>query len=231
MHVDGSDWHTHGSMVARDSLLGPLYLVFQEVLDPDEPAVASLLNFHAELMTERNVVFSQPYYSRHPWIHLMRGETKPFLKAYYNTMASLADRETYTFWEHYFRASAHKTHEEAWFLMETRWMLYFEQGTTLHLLRGIPRSYMETGKRILLEKVQSYFGPVTLRVSSEVGQGRIRATVKCDSPRRPATVELRLPHPAGTKAERVEGGIYDSASEAVTIEPFTGKAEVLLHFS
>ena len=46
-------------------------------------------------------------------IHLRRGEVKPFLKAYYNAVASLADRQTYTFWEHYFHASPHKTHEEA----------------------------------------------------------------------------------------------------------------------
>ena len=34
LHIDGTAWHTHGSMVARDSLLGPLYLVYQEILDP-----------------------------------------------------------------------------------------------------------------------------------------------------------------------------------------------------
>ena len=230
LHIDGSAWHTHGSMVARDSLLGPLYLVFQEVLDPEEAAVGFLLDFHAELMTERNVVFSQPYYSRHPWIHLMRGESKPFLKAYYNTMASLADRETYTFWEHYFRASAHKTHEEAWFLMETRWMLYLERGSTLHLLRGIPRRYLEDGKKIELDKVATYFGPLTLNVNSALEGGRIDAKIVCDSDRRPARVELRLPHPQGAKATRVEGGSYDSKTETVVIEPFTGSASVTLLF-
>jgi hypothetical protein len=49
---------------------------------------------------------------------------KPFLKTYYNPFSALADRETYTFWEHLYKVSVHKTHEEAWFLMETRWMLY-----------------------------------------------------------------------------------------------------------
>ncbi|HEX4427539.1 MAG TPA: hypothetical protein VH079_19210, partial [Terriglobales bacterium] len=206
LHIDGSAWHTHGSMVARDSLLGPLYLVYQEILDPAEVSVSFLLDFHSELMTDRNVVFSQPYYSRHPWIHLMRGETKAFLKAYYNTMASLADRETYTFWEHYFRASAHKTHEEAWFLMETRWMLYLESGQTLHLLAGIPRDYMQHGKRIVLKNVASYFGPLSLTVSSRTGDGNIEAHVECSSERRPERVELRMPHPAGLKAKQVNGG-------------------------
>jgi len=217
-------------MVARDSLLGPLYLVFQEVLDPAEPCVGFLLDSHAELMTERNVVFSQPYYSRHPWIHLMRGESKQFLKAYYNTMASLADRETYTFWEHYFRASAHKTHEEAWFLMETRWMLYFERGSALHLLTGIPRQYLADGKKIELDNVATYFGPLTLNVTSAVNEGRVRAKIVCNSERRPSRVELRLPHPEGARAKHVEGGAYDGKAEKVIIEPFSGAADVTLLF-
>ncbi|MBC7367652.1 MAG: hypothetical protein H7343_12725 [Undibacterium sp.] len=28
LHADGGRWFTHGSMTSRDSLLGPLYLVF-----------------------------------------------------------------------------------------------------------------------------------------------------------------------------------------------------------
>ena len=58
-------------------------------------------------------------------------------------MAGLADRETYTFWEHYFHASPHKTHEEGWFLMQTRWMLWLEDGDTLKLLPGVPRAWLE----------------------------------------------------------------------------------------
>ncbi|MGH9511393.1 MAG: hypothetical protein ACRD2U_04585 [Terriglobales bacterium] len=230
LHLDHDEWHTHGSMVARDSLLGPLYLVFQEVLDPSEPCVAFLLDFHAELMTERNVAFSQPYYSRHPWVHLMRGETKAFLKAYYNTMASIADRETYTFWEHYFHASAHKTHEEAWFLMETRWMLYLERGSALHLLTGIPRQFLENGQKIELEQVASYFGSLTLKVVSKLKERMICAMVLCNSDRRPSKVLLRLPHPTGIKATRAEGGVYNPLNETVLIEPFFGSADVRLHF-
>ncbi len=88
------------------------------------------------------------------------GMVKPFLKTYYNTFSALADRETYTFWEHLYHASPHKTHEEAWFLMETRWMLYMEDGSTLRLLNTIPREWMEDGKTIELNDVQSYFGPL-----------------------------------------------------------------------
>lgn len=230
LYADGGKWFTHGSMVSRDSLLGPIYLIFQEVLEPDENASTFLLNFHNDLMTTRNVAFSQPYYSRHPISHLRRGEVKAFLKSYYNTMSGLADRETYTFWEHYFGASPHKTHEEGWFLMDTRWMLYMERGAGIDLLPGIPRAYLENGKKIELEKVATYFGPLSLRVDSMLDQGRVRAAVDCPGDRRPAFVEVRLPHPQGRKAVRVKGGKYNPETERVRVEPFSGRAEITLDF-
>lgn len=228
--ADGGKWFTHGSELVRDSLLGPLYLVFQEVLDPEEQATDFLLSFHSELMTERNVAFSQPYYSRHPVIHLRRGEVKPFLKDYYNAVASLADRETYTFWEHYFHASPHKTHEEAWFLMQTRWMLYMEHGDALKLLPGVPRSYFEDGKQIEIKNASSYFGPVSLHADSKLSEGRIVATMECPLDRGLKRVEVRLPHPQGRRPTSVTGGKYSPDTETVTVEPFGGHAEVVLRF-
>ena len=133
--------------------------MFQEVIDPDEPAAKRLLNYHTDNYYLRNAAFSQPYYSRHAWVELERGRVKPFLKTYYNTFAGLADRETYTFWEHYYHVSPHKTHEEGWFLMQTRWMLWMEKEDTLNLLPGIPRAWFEEGKRIELENIATYFGP------------------------------------------------------------------------
>ena len=178
----------------------------------------------------RNVAFSQPYYSRHPEAHLRRGEVKAFLKAYYNLFAGLADRETYTFWEHYFRASPHKTHEEGWFLMQTRWMLYLEDGRTLRLLPGVPRAWLEDGKGIDLQNVASYFGPLSLRVESRVADRRITARVTCQADRRPGTVVLRLPHPQGRKAVAAAGGRYDAETETVCVDDFQGVAEVEVRF-
>ncbi|MCC6362315.1 MAG: hypothetical protein IT165_02255 [Bryobacterales bacterium] len=230
LFADGGNWFTHGAMVSRDSLLGPVYLIFQEVLEPNEDASTFLLNFHNDLMTTRNVAFSQPYYSRHPISHLRRGEVKAFLKAYYNTLSSLADRQTYTFWEHYFGASPHKTHEEGWFLMDSRWMLYMERGAGIDLLPGIPRAYLGNGKRIELNKVATYFGPLSLRVDSDLDRGRIQATVDCPGDRKPAFVDVRLPHPQGRKATRVEGGKYNPETERVRVEPFTGRADIAVTF-
>jgi hypothetical protein len=182
----------------------------------------------AELTLLSNAGYSQPYYCRHDWVQLKLGLVKPFLKTYYNTFASLADRQTYTFNEHYFYASPHKTHEEAWFLMETRWMLWMEEGRTLKLLSGIPRAWLAPGKSIEIDRATSYFGPFSLRVDSQKEDGAIVAKVQCDSPRRPAAVEIRLPHPDHRLPARVTGGRYQESTESVRIEPFTGQAEVRL---
>jgi hypothetical protein len=230
LHADGGSWFTHAAMTARDSLLGPLYLVFQEVIGPHEPLAAELLQTHSELMTRDNVVFSQPYYSRHPWLHLQRSETKAFLQAWYATVAAIADRSTYTFTEHFFPASPHKTHEEAWFLMETRWMLYLENGDTLRLLTGIPRAYLQPGANIAVDKAASYFGPLSFNVSVSADGQEIKAVVACPGARRPHTLELRIPHPSGRPPVQVAGGTWVNDSETVRVADFTGQTEVVMRY-
>ncbi len=217
---------SHGTFTVPDELLGPMYLVFCEVIDVHEPAAKILMNYQSELFLQNNVAFSQPYYSRHDWMQAKLGLVKPFLKTYYNAFSALADRETYTFWEHLFHATSHKTHEEAWFLMETRWMLYLEDGTTLRLLSTIPRNWMADGKTIQLTNVQTYFGPLSLEVKSAVNKGYITATIECHSGREPNTVTIRLPHPQGKKVVKVTGGAYDRNTETVTIKAFKGKAVI-----
>lgn len=223
-------WFTHGAVTLRDSLLGPLWLVFQEVLDPDEQVTTDLLAYHADLFFHDNSAFSQPYYSPHPLVHLRRGEVKAFLSAYYTMVASLADPETYSFWEHYFHASPHKTHEEAWFLMQTRWMLYLERGDELRLLPGIPRAWLAAGERLRLSRVRSYFGSVDLNVEVDASGDRMSVRVACDADRAPSKLVIRLPHPTGRKAVRTTAGSYDAATECVTVEPVNGDASLEITF-
>ncbi|MHA6482757.1 glucosidase family protein [Paenibacillus sp. strain BS8-2] len=221
---------THGTFVARDSILGPLHLLFHEVIDVNERAADFMLSYHNELMYTQNVGFSQPYYCIHPWAHIKRGEVKAFLKAYYNSFAGLADRETYTFWEHYYQVSPHKTHEEAWFLMQSRWMLYMEEGDQLQLLPAIPRKWLEQDKEISLNNVNSYFGKFSLTVKSDVRNGVISAKFICEADRKPSSIKLRLPHPSGKKGGRVIGGEYKAEEEAVIVDLRDCTAEIMLYF-
>ena len=65
-----------------------MYLVFCEVIEPDEPAARMLLDYHSELMFQENSAFSQPYYSRHNWYQAKTDMVKPFLSTYYHTVAT-----------------------------------------------------------------------------------------------------------------------------------------------
>ena len=228
LYAEGGMAFTHGCFTLRD-LLGANYLVFQGVINPEEPIAEELLAFYSELMTINNVAFSQPYYSPHPYIQLMRGEVKLFLEEFYCGLASLADRETYSFWEHYFLASPHKLHEEGWFLMRCRWMLTLEEyeKENLRLLAGIPRAWLENGKRISVQHMKTYYGDVSFTVDSRVQNGIIHATVELNDQGFPPakTVMVRLPHPKGLKAKQVTAGKYDPLTEAVVLEHFAGKVE------
>ncbi|MFH0756173.1 MAG: hypothetical protein V2B15_02665 [Bacteroidota bacterium] len=230
LYAKKETFYSHGTFTVPDVLLGPLYLVFCEVLDVHEPASRMMLEYQSELFFQNNAVFSQPYYSRHNWNQAKQGMVKPFLKTYYNTFSALADRETYTFWEHLYHASPHKTHEEAWFLMETRWMLYMEDGSTLRLLNTIPRKWMEDGNTIELNDVQSYFGPLDVKVTSGIKQGYIEASIQCNSDRKPGEVSIRIPHPEGKKAVKVTGGEYNPGNETVTVKLFSGKADIRVEY-
>ena len=176
----------HGTFVRRDSLLGPLYLVFQEVLDPDEPAATFLLNFHNELddHKERGLqpALLQPA-SRSS--HLQRGEVKPFLKAYYNTVAGLADRETYTFWEHYFQRQP--AQDARGRLVPDGHPLDALHGGRRHArpAAGYPAELSRERQADPLQRVATYFGPVSLQVESMLDQGRVEATVECRTNRKP----------------------------------------------
>jgi hypothetical protein len=230
LYAKRETFFSHGTVSVSDAMLGPLYLVFCEVLGVNEPASKMLLDYHSELFYQNNSAFSQPYYSRHNWIQAKLGLVKPFLKTYYNTFSALADRETYTFWEHLYHVSSHKTHEEGWFLMETRWMLYLEDNSTLRLLGTIPRKWMEDGKTIELNGVQSYFGPLTVKVKSEIKKGYIEAAILCNSDRKPGKVTIRLPHPDGKRAVKVVGGQYNPNTETVTVGSFNGEARIIVEY-
>ena len=210
-YADGGEWFSHGSFVCRDTLIGALAFALSDLYAPDDPMMTTLLKANQHPATLENAGISQPYYSRHDIAHLRRGEAKLFLKTFYNQFAALQDRQTYTFWEHYYHLSQHKTHEEAWFLEQCRWMLAYEEGDTLELFRAIPRAYMEKGKRVAVHGLVTHWGKLDAELVSE--GDRITATVSVE--RTPGRIALRVPHPAEKRAVRVSSGNYDADAETV----------------
>lgn len=163
--------YSHQAYRHYDSLLGPLWCVYLGILPVDGTYAQWLLEVAYQHMIGGGVAESQPFYSRHPEIHLLRGERNLFLNAFYSGITACADRDTLTFWEHTHRNSMHKTHEEGWALMQMRRMLWLEDGETLHLLAGIPDDWLRTEGCISIEGAGSYFGGFDLRVENRAALG------------------------------------------------------------
>ncbi|MBT2496722.1 hypothetical protein J7E45_14005 [Microbacterium sp. ISL-59] len=222
----GGRYLTHGTVTTRDALIGPMWLNMQEVIDPQEQVATEMLEYSADLLMHDNAALSQPYYSPHLYTNLRRGEVGAFLRGYFTMLTSLADRETYSFWEHYFHASPHKTHEEAWFLMQTRWMLYLEIENRLTLFSGVPRAWLSAGENIRLTGVRSYFGAMDVELTVSSDGDRAHLTVDLDEQRLPAELFVRLPHADGPRSADVSCGVYDEASETVRIDAPTRHVEL-----
>ncbi|MFD2333805.1 hypothetical protein ACFSR7_31485 [Cohnella sp. GCM10020058] len=114
--------------------------------------------------------------------------------------------------------------------MQTRWMLYLEEGDTLSLLAGAPSQWFYEGSRIEIEGAASYFGKLDLSVKAELERGMIAATIKLAEKRRPARVRIRLPHPLGAQPERIEGGERLAGTEYILLSGVAAEMRVKLYF-
>jgi len=121
--------------------------------------------------------------------------------------------------------------------MQTRWMLYLERGNDLYLMPGIPRKWLEDGKRIEIDGMASYFGRVKINIESCLAQGIIRALVEIPGDGHGLErVFLRLPHPEGKRALRCreETGCtahLDPENESISIERWGGKVVLTVEYA
>ena len=233
LYADGGNWYTHGSFVIRE-ILGAAYLILQDALEPEDSLSREILEYTSEFLAINNVCFSQPYYSPHPYGQLRLDQRKLFLQEFYCGLASLADRGTYSFWEHYFHASPHKLHEETWFMMRWRWMMVYEiwENKALRLMEGIPRKWLEDGKELCIEGLKTYYGMLHCSIRSEAASGRITARVKVgtDGFPQPEQISIRLPHPEGKKAIFWNIGAYDAENERIILPAGVTEAELTVTF-
>lgn len=146
----------------------------------------------------------QPYYTRNPEIYAMRLDAKPFIRSYFNMLASLLNEETLWLWEHFHNVGAwNKTHETGYFLQQTRFMLAMEHGNALHLAPLIPRYWLKAGNTVAVENLPTRFGTVSYRIRSQVAQKMMEAEVTLPATSPPFTVCVHLRHPDGKSIRKV----------------------------
>lgn len=234
LFAHGGIAYTHGSMVIQDGLLGgDMYMVMNGVLPADHQYIKFMRDIFTETFAVDNVGYSQPYYGQQPYGNIIRGEVGAYISEFYNLVACMADRETYTFWEHTWQCSPHKTHEEGWFMMRCRWMLYMDEFGRFDLLGAVPRAWLKDGEEIVFDGMMTRYGKLSVKVRSDIDHsGKIAADIKLVSNgfACPKEISIRLPHPEKRKAVKVSGGKYCPDCEKVFIEKFNGEAHVEVEF-
>ncbi|HOQ85340.1 MAG TPA: NPCBM/NEW2 domain-containing protein [Phycisphaerae bacterium] len=174
----------------------------------------------------------QPYYCRNGEINAMRDDVKPFIRTYFNALASLLNYENLSLQEHFAGVAAwNKTHETGYFLHQTRLMMVMERpGDELWLAPLITSNWLQDGMSVAVTGAPTRFGPVSYRITSAVGEGRIDALIEPPTRQTPRQIVVRLRHPEGKpmKSVTLNGKAhenFDAAKEIVRITPIAGKIE------
>ena len=234
---------------------GAQQLVPQGVLEPDSPDVAAMLEHMEDVQFLAEGWFDypadanakdpfnlggfskvQPYYTRNAEIYALRDDVKPFVRSYFNTIPSLLNLENLSFQEHFNGAGAwNKTHETGYFLQQTRFMLVLERGDELWLAPLVPDQWLRDGQTIEVRNAPTRMGPVSFRILSSVGSGRIAAHIDPPTRTLPRQIVLRLRHPEGKpmRSVKVNGqdpAGFDNATATVRMAPSRGPLDVRVEY-
>lgn len=144
----------------------------------------------------------QPYYARTGEVHALRDDVKPFIRTYFNSVASLINREDLSFWEHFVNGAWNKTHETGYFLHQSRLMLVQERGEELWLAPFVTSNWLFDGMRVAVRQAPTRFGDVAYSITSHVADGHIDARIA--APEGAQKVVIRMRHPEGKQLVRAE---------------------------
>ena len=207
---------SHGWL--RETLEGALFLLFYRLIPPDSPEARWILNdYEDNLYISERYGYSIPAFDRFwfsrggfsmqanlldsPPPYLYRDEIKHYLRAFFNAFASAFYPDIRMCNEHslpelgYPRGDHFKTSDEAQSTYWLRLMFVSEEGEDLYLGQAIPRYWLKHGQRVAIERAPSHFGPLSLRIDSEVDQGRMRAVLSPPERKSPRRIYLRFRHP------------------------------------
>lgn len=131
---------------------------------------------------------------------LRRGQIEKMLLGFWSYMAYGMTRDSYSPVE----VTLHKSGDNHYTLPHTfsctqqlkllRLMLLREEGNELVIGQGIPRAWLEAGKRVEVTEAPTYFGPVSYRIDS-ISSDEIKLHVDPPTQVAPQAIKIHLRHP------------------------------------
>jgi hypothetical protein len=114
-------------------------------------------------------------------------------------------------------------------------MFVEERGDNLWLGAAIPRYWLADGKTVGIERAATYFGQVSMQVTSRAAAGKISMRIEPPVRNPPKRIYARFRHPDQKKMVRcdVDGKFYDRFDpdkEWVVLEGLTKPAEITVYY-
>ncbi|HPD29084.1 MAG TPA: hypothetical protein PLL20_03750 [Phycisphaerae bacterium] len=114
-----------------------------------------------------------------------------------------------------------------------RMMLLREEGERLLIGHAIPQAWLEAGKRIEVRNAATAFGPLSFVIESDEDASQIRIRLDPPAARLPASIDIRLRHPAGRNLTRVTVNEQPTTSftrDTLSLPPQRGAIQIRLAY-
>jgi hypothetical protein len=184
------------------------------------------------MVFQANLVNPIPAYLR---LH----QTSAAIRTLYNDFVSCLYPQVNIFTEEYHQwrhgsGPFYKTSDEARFTHRLRDMLVLEDGDTLWLAAGAPRRWMTSKDGIRVDRVQTFFGPVSYTLHAGAAAGTIEGEVSLPHVRAPKNAWLVVRPPSGRiESVAIDGRPWtniDAQLEAVQLPAGSSPIHIEVHY-
>jgi hypothetical protein len=242
----------------RDTLCGPVLLLFLGVFDVNEPVAKWILNDWEDNETlssgmgmnvhgvtddrywfsQGGMVFQANLVNPIP-IYLRLHEVRAAIRTLYNDFVSCFYPDVNVFTEEYHQwrhgsGPFYKTPDEARFVHRVRDMLVLEEGDNLWLAPGAPRRWLTAKDGIRVDGIETFFGPVSYSLHAGADAGVIEGEVTLPQRQAPTKAWLVVRTPfSQIDSVTINGKAWnrvDLRLEAVELPASTEPLRIQVHY-
>jgi hypothetical protein len=185
------DWY------ATDVDTGAVHLLRLKALPARGVLADSLLHDHEDNLFYKGWgMANEPVYNQQATAYLLRDEPEAAIRAFYSMMSCAFSHSALEPVEHRWTHGQYfgpPSTDGAWFELYRHMLVHERDGDVLALAQAAPRAWLQDGKTIELQRVPTYYGPMSLTMTNKAGE--LRADVEMPGLSKPKVLLVRFRHP------------------------------------
>jgi hypothetical protein len=190
-----------------------------------------LANLEDNLLVMAPNLADEAYFLGHGCAYLRRDQPQQAIYTLYSVIASHMSRQTLTTFEHRSWGAGRVYDLAPWPMgyytrMLSGMLVWDEEDDALVYCRATPRAWLDPGKRIRVERLQTRFGPTSMTLTAH--RDRIEGEIALPQRAPPETIRLRLRANGRITSLRLNGqpATYDAVTESLTLPAAAHRVQV-----